>query len=195
MPDNPGAADPQAGATAQPQAGTSSTGQAPGAQSAQPNGAAAASGTGEPTDARIATLERELAEARREAARHRTENQRLTQAQQAAVRSEADRIADLEKRLAEADSREREASVTSAITAAATRLGFRNPELAAPLVRAQVQLDDDGRPKNLDTLLKNVLQRDPYLARAAPDFGGGNRGSAPQGTDMNALIRQRLGRA
>lgn len=187
---NPGAATPQAGETAQPQAGTSSTGQAPGAQ----NGAAAASGTGESTEQRLATLERELAEARREAARHRTENQRLTQAQQAAVKTEADRIADLEKRLAEADGREREASVSAAITAAATRLGFRNPDLAAPLIRAQVQLDEDGKPKNLDTLLKGLLQRDPYLARQAPDFGGGNRGATPQGSDMNALIRQRLGR-
>jgi hypothetical protein len=197
--DNPGAADPQAGTTTQPQAGTSSSGQAPGAQTAQAASAAAASGTGTADQSAAVISERD--EARREAATLRTklrELERAAEAKAKADQTDQERIAALEKRLAEADAREREFSIGTAITTAANRMGFRNPELAGPLVRPQIQLDDDGKPKNLDTLLKGLLQRDPYLAKASPDFGGGNRGAGKPGDEnatMNALIRRAAGRA
>lgn len=186
MPETTGVEAPQAGATTQPQAGTSSSGQQPGAQTS----AAAASGTdGQDT----ATLVRERDEARREAAKHRTELQRFQQAQDAQQKTLEQRLADLEKANNELVERESETRVEAAIVAAATRLGFRNPDLAAPIIRSRVVVED-GRAKNVDQLLKELISKDPYLARSAPDLGGGNRGSGPQGTDMNALIRRAAGR-
>ncbi len=46
------------------------------------------------------------------------------------------------------------------------------------------------------TFEADVLTRSPYLGRpgAGADFGGGQRGAGPSGTDMNSLIRRAAGR-
>jgi hypothetical protein len=84
--------------------------------------------------------------------------------------------------------------VHAATVEAATRLGFRSPDVAYRLIdRAEIEFAEDGSPKNIEKLLKAVLEREPYLAKptGSGDFGGGNRGPTPSGQpDMNTLLRR-----
>jgi hypothetical protein len=193
-----GADGTQADPTTRPQAGTDSPSQAEGAQQVQAASATDGSGTGQPD---MATLQRELAELRRSEARYRTENKRLTEAAQAAedaTLSEQERIA---KRLAEAERRSgeletelREQRLRSAVLAAAGRLSDEPEILLALLDRTAIEWGPDGSPKGLERALKAIVEAHPKLARSAPDFGGGQRGATPTGTDMNAFIRRAAGR-
>lgn len=199
-----GDAAPQAGAAAQPQAGTTAGGQAPQQPPTDGAGEQQQHGTeGEPE--RIARLERELAEARREAASNRTKARTLEQQQAAAAQAgmtEAERVAarqqELERANSELQQRLSDQAVRTATVEAATRLGYRSPDIAYRLLdRAELEFNDAGEPKNVDKLLRALLEREPYLAKAAgADFGGGNRGTTPgagQPSGMNELLKAALG--
>lgn len=83
----------------------------------------------------------------------------------------------------------------------ATRLGFRDPADAFALIDAgSIERDADGRPQNIEGVLKNLLRDKPYL-RATATTGGadqGNRGQAGNGTqggkpaDMNGWLRDQV---
>lgn len=193
-----GADGTQADPEAQPQAGTDSPSQAEGARDAQAAGATDGSGTGQPD---MATLQRELQELRRSEARYRTENKRLTEAQQAAedaTLSEqervAKRLAEAERRSAELEEQLREQRLRSAVLSVAGRLSDEPEILLALLDRDAVEWAPDGTPKGLERQLRSIVEAHPKLARSAPDFGGGQRGATPSGTDMNAFIRRAAGR-
>jgi hypothetical protein len=183
--------------TTQPQVGADSSSQAEVAHKVQVTGAKGESGT-----VQVDAIRAELEELRKEAAKYRTENKRLTDAQKAAddaKLSEADRLQrqldELKAQNADLQAREKESAFQRAAIAAATKLGFRNPDLAARLLdRSSIDYNDAGQPRNLERLLGEILRAEPYLGRSAPDFGGGQRGAAPQGTDMNAFIRKAAGR-
>jgi hypothetical protein len=176
---------------AQPQAGTihpESTSQAQ-----------AAAGTPDQptTTVDVAVLQRELAEARREAAKHRTDLRKVTDAQLSESERLQRRVTELEAEREAIATRDRERAIRLAALEAAARLGFRDPDLAVRLVDpASVETKDDGTPRNVERLLAEVLARSPYLGRpgASADFGGGQRGTGPSGTDMNSLIRRAAGR-
>jgi hypothetical protein len=112
----------------------------------------------------------------------------MTELQQAQARTAA-----AEQANAELTTRLQEQGVRSAAIAAATKLGYRDPDIAYRLLdRAALEFDTEGAPKNVDKLLRELLQQTPYLAKAdgQPDFGGGNRGTTPPGgATMNDLIR------
>lgn len=196
MAENTGATEAQAANVTQPQAGTDSPSQADGAQTAQAAGAAAESGTG---NSDPAVLARENAELRREQAANRKRLQALEAAQQAAeeaslseLQKAQKRVADLERQAAEFQVREQERTLQLATIEAASRLGFRNPDLAARLLdRSEIEYGEDGQPKNVAKLLKALADSEPYLTKTAPaDFGGGTRGATPSGQpSMNDLIR------
>lgn len=84
------------------------------------------------------------------------------------------------------------------ISDAATRLGFHDPEDAWRLLDlASVDVDENGKPKNADTLLKELGERKPHLVRPSGpgSADGGPRGAnGSGGTDMNALIRRSAGK-
>jgi hypothetical protein len=175
---------------APPQAGTTTSESTTQAQ-------AAAGTTDQSTTTDVAALQRELAEARREAAKHRTDLRRVTDAQLTETERLQRRVTELEAEREAIATREKERAVRFAALEAATKLGFRDPDLAVRLVDpAAVETKDDGTPKNVEKLLSEVLARSPYLGRSgvAPDFGGGNRGATASGTDMNSLIRRAAGR-
>jgi hypothetical protein len=177
---------------APPQAGTTTSESTTQAQ-------AAAGTTDQPTTTvDIAVLQRELAEARREAAKHRTDLRRVTDAQLTETERLQRRVTELEAEREQVVAREKDRAIRYAALEAAAKLGFRDPDLAIRLIDpAAVETKDDGTPKNVEKLLADVLARSPYLGRTgvAPDFGGGQRGSAPAGSDMNSLIRRAAGRA
>jgi hypothetical protein len=200
MPATTGEAEAQAAETTQPQAGTAPTSQAEGAHKAQAAGATSESGTGQ---SELDVLRRELEDLRKEAAKARTENKRLTDAQKAAEDAKLSETEKLQRDLAareqrikdlEALDREREFQRTSETIA--TKLGYLYPDLASGLIdRTKIDFAEDGRPRNIERLLSELLKDRPKLGRSAPDFGGGNRGgAAPQSTDMNAFIRRAAGR-
>lgn len=182
-----GATEAQAASAAQPQEGT-------------PTSQAGEADTVEPT-VDPAIMQRELAEARREAARYRSEAKKLSEAARTADEASLSelekanrRVSDLERERDDLLTRDQERKIHIASVDAAARLGYRSPELAFKLLdRADVEFEEDGSPKNIEKLLSKVLEREPYLAKpgTTPDFGGGNRGSAPSTTlDMNDLLKR-----
>jgi hypothetical protein len=213
--DDTGAGQPQAGGAAQPQAGTQAGGQAPPAGNGQAPASGAQQGTGAGTDAggtatesdadKAARLERENAELRRENAGHRT---KLTAAERAAAQAAQAGMTELERAQADAAEQKRlntelterlqNQAVQAATVAAATKLNFRNPELAYRLLdRSAIEFNDKGEARNVEHLLREIATADPYLLKpAGADFGGGNRGGTPDGqpTDMNTLMKAALGR-
>lgn len=190
MPETTGAAEAQGASAAQPQGGAA---QAHGADAQQAQGASADKG-----GPSLAELQAKVAELERDNAKYRSaerDRQKALDAETAAKRTSEERMAALERQLAEATTREQGRILDGLITAAASRLGFRSPDLAARLVdRSALDVDESGKPRNLDAVLKGILDKEPYLGKAATDFGGGPRGGTPQGTDMNALIRRAAGR-
>jgi len=185
MPETTSATNGQEPASAQPQVGTPES-----VTQAQAAGPA-------PETVDVAVLQRELAEARREAAKHRTDLRKVTDAQLSETERLQRRVTELEAEREAITTRDRERAIRLSALEAAARLGFRDPDLAVRLVDPTVvELKDDGTPKNVERLLAEVLSRSPYLARpgAAADFGGGQRGAGPAGTDMNSLIRRAAGR-
>jgi hypothetical protein len=76
----------------------------------------------------------------------------------------------------------------------AGRLSDEPEILLALLDRDAVEWGQDGTPKGLERQLRSIVEAHPKLARSAPDFGGGQRGATPSGTDMNAFIRRAAGR-
>lgn len=189
MSDTTGATDGQEPG-APPQAGT--------IDPESPTQAQAAAGTPDPTSAPdVGVLQRELAEARREAAKHRTELRRVTDAQLTETERLQRRVTELEAEREQVLARERDRALRYAALEAASKLGFRDPDLAVRLVDpSAVETREDGTPRNVERLLADVLARSPYLGRSgvAPDFGGGQRGATAAGSDMNSLIRRAAGR-
>lgn len=203
-----GAANPQAGAAAQPQAGAPAGGQEPQqpAAAAGGNAGGAPAGGGTESEAeRVARLERELAEARREAAGYRTRASAAEKAAEAAATagmSEAEKQAAEARKLTEQNAalqrQLQDQIIRGTALEAATRLGYRNPDVAYRLLdRAQLEFNDEGAPKNVEKLLRELLAAEPYLAKAnGADFGGGNRGATPGSNGkpgMNELLKAALG--
>lgn len=121
-----------------------------------------------------------------EAAQSKAEEAKLSETERLTKRA-----ADLERELADRDRAIQERTVLARTVEAAARLGFRNPELAYRLLdQAELDFGEDGQPKNVEKLLRALLDKEPYLAKASGDFGGGNRGTTPNTTpDMNDLLR------
>jgi hypothetical protein len=185
------------------QAGGTSSGQAAAPEDGQAAAGSSSSsdeGTGGETAAQqLARLERENRELRNENATRRraatAAEQAAEQARQAGLTAEqrtAERQAALEEENSTLRTQLREQALSTAALAAAAKLNFRNPELAVRLLdRGAVEWDDKGQPKGVEAQLAALAKGDPYLVKgtAAGDYGGGNRGQAPDGQPgMNELL-------
>lgn len=138
-------------------------------------------------------------ELRREAGEWRTKfrsSDTAREAAEAALKTEQGKTSTLETENRQLKNELQELRLGGTVSAAASKLGFRNPELASRVIdKAALKFDDKGSPTNIDELLQQVLEANPYLAAASPDFGGGNRGTAPAGgPTMTDLIRAASGR-
>jgi len=182
-----GAAAPESTppASAAPPAGASG-----GGTEDQPLGPAGQAALAEEREARRAA-ERELKKLRDADAARQREGQ--TEAERARSEAEAAR--------AEATSLRAQLQTTAIRTAAyeaASKLGYRSPEVAYALLdRDAIKFKESGEPENVEQQLAKLLEREPYLGKAAGgDFGGGNRGGAPAAgaPTMNDALRAIIGK-
>lgn len=137
--------------------------------------------------------ERELAD-KLKAAEKRAKQ--LEDAGKSEAQKTAERLAALEKELTEERQTRRTLTTRSAITTAASKAGAVYPDAIARLVDpSDLDLEEDGTPRNLSTVLKGLRETYPELFKSSRGSAdGGPRGKAGAPADMNSLIRQSLGR-
>lgn len=191
-------------ATTQGQQGAQGTGQESGGQQ-QPQQFDPSTITDPAQRAIVEKIVADAAAARQEAARFRTEARTATEqvqqfqrqsetAEQAAQREATER----QERLDALERENRTLKVGQALSSAAGTAGAHNPALVASMLDAQVELGADGKPTNVDALLKALKASDPYLfkvAQQSADAGAGrSRQAAPAGgvgDGINDLVRTR----
>lgn len=189
MTDDTGAGQAQGADAAQPQGG-----QPPAQGAAAPPQKAHGAGEAAGGDDRAA-LEAKLEQLQAENFRYREQRREMEQ-QQLAAKPLAEQLEAANAQLQAMKQQQQEQSLQLATVAVATRLGYRNPDLAYRLLDSKaVQYADDGKPANVEKLLTDLAKSDPYLL-AATDFGGGSRGAQPggSGANMNDIIRSAAGR-
>lgn len=152
----------------------------------------------------VEKIVRDAAEARQEAARYRTERttlqeqvqqfQRQNETEQERVQREAD---ERQQRLEALEAENRTLKVSGVVTAAASAAKAFDPETVLTLVQDRVELDDKGKPTNVDDLINQLKQDKPWMFQRTPngaDAGAGQGGGqgtgdgAPAG-GINDLIR------
>lgn len=145
-------------------------------------------------------VQKDAHDARQEAARYRTERntfQQQVQTFQQQNETEQERqqreAQEAQERLERLEAENRALKVGTAIRTAAADAKAFNPDLIASMLDAKVTLDDKGQPTNLQDLLKDLRQSDPYLFKRADQNGGEGTGqeSAPTG-NMNDVIRGQI---
>lgn len=145
-------------------------------------------------------VQKDAEEARREAAKYRTErNGFQTQVEQFTRQNESDQqrqereAQEAQQRLETLERENRDLRVGSAARTAASDAKAFNPNLVADMLAAKVALDDKGEPTNLQDLLKELRQSDPYLfKRAGGDAGEGTGQEAQPTGSMNDVIRSQV---
>ena len=145
-------------------------------------------------------VQKDAQEARQEAARYRTErNTYQSQAQTLQQQNETEQqrqereATERQERLEALERENRDLKVGSAIRSAATEAKAFNPNLVAEMLNAKVTLDDKGTPTNLQDLLKDLRQSDPYLFKRVDQGGGEGGGQESQPTgNMNDVIRGQI---
>lgn len=119
---------------------------------------------------------------RAEAAEYRKRLRELesrVRADEEAKLSETERLqkhlAELEREQALYQRERQERTLKYETMLAANRLGIVDPEVAYRLVDlSRVEFDDDGRPANLETILRELLKAKPYLSAAIPNVAPTN---------------------
>lgn len=102
-----------------------------------------------------------------------------------ASKSETERLAskaqEAEAKLTAAEQRAADLALQMAVERAARKLGFIDEDDAYRLIdRKAVELDDDGEPKNVDALLKDLAKAKPHLIAAEDGKANSGNGTATQ---------------
>jgi hypothetical protein len=112
--------------------------------------------------------------------------------------SEEERRAAIERERDEARDQLRRERVERAIVSVSVAQNAVDPDAVVALIRqSEVEFDADGKPTNVETLVKALLRSKPYLSKGNPrgsanggEGGGGTRSSG----DFNSMIRRQAGR-
>jgi hypothetical protein len=92
------------------------------------------------------------------------ENRKYREATMSEAERLRQRLAEYERLEAEWQRERQEFLMRTAVDATARKLGFADPELAWRLLDlVEVEFDDEGRPRNVEALLRKLAQRWPYL--------------------------------
>jgi hypothetical protein len=137
---------------------------------------------------------------RTKAGRLEKEVERLRKAEEERQNASLSEVDRLKKELAERDAAVEAAAASAkadrlsgAALAAASRLGFVDPEIAERFLdAARVEWDDNGRPTNVSSLLEAELKARPYLKASytqPPDLGQGNRGRSGVPLTRDAIAK------
>jgi hypothetical protein len=112
------------------------------------------------------------------------------------VKRNQKRLAELERAQADWERERQEIMLQRHIENAAVKLGIIDTEAAWKLIDLkEVDFDDDGKPKNVEALLKALIQKKPYLANnLARNAGAGNGAGGKAHYSMNDFIRRSSGR-
>lgn len=175
---------------------------AAGQEPSPPSSSDAGSGEGQdpkPTGGEPSKSQKSTDELRREAGEWRTKFRSADTAREAAekaLNAAQGKTTSLEQENQQLKTELQELRLGGSVASAASRLGFRNPELASRIIdKAALKFDDKGSATNVEDLLTALIEANPYLANTSPDFGGGNRGTSPaSGPSMTELIRAASGR-
>lgn len=150
----------------------------------------------------VEKVAKDAQEARQEAARYRTErNTYQGQVQQFQQQNETDQeranreAQETQQRLEKLAQENRDLKVGAAVRQAADKAKAFNPTTVYGLIGSKVETDDQGNPTNVDELLKDLRQSDPYLfKRATADAGQGAGEQGAPALNMNDAIRAAAGR-
>jgi hypothetical protein len=146
-------------------------------------------------------LEKERAAAR-EATKRAEKAERDLKVLQDASLSEQERrdkrLSELEGEKTAWETERQDWQTREAVTVTALRLGYADPADAYSLIdRSALEFDDNGKPRNVDKLLSDLIAAKPYLAgssRPGGSFDGGPRGAPATGVNMNDMLRRAAGR-
>lgn len=123
------------------------------------------------------------AEAARYRARLRELEAKVRQSEEAQLSEQErlrKRLAELERRELEWQRERQETVLRYEVQLAASRLGIVDPEAAWRLLDlAELEFDEDGRPRNLEQVLRALIKRKPYLVAGSPS--GVSVGNGPRG--------------
>jgi hypothetical protein len=119
----------------------------------------------------------ELRKVRAEAAAHRTKLAAFEKAQaeaEAAKLSEQQRtekrLADLQREHEELTKRSQERTIRYEVQLHATRMGIVDPDAAVKLLDwSELEYNDDGTPKNTESVLKKLVAARPWLVQATTE--------------------------
>lgn len=146
------------------------------------------------------TTAKELKEARADAAKYRAELRKLQAAQTKRDEAElsegqkiAKRLKDLEDQNAALLTERQERIVSSAVADAARDAGAIYPDDVYALLKADVELTDEGKVRNVMALINSLKSRRPALFSTVSGDGGAGRASGARSNNMNDLIRAGFG--
>jgi uncharacterized protein YhaN len=127
------------------------------------------------------------------------ELRKLKESQMSEAEKLSTRLKELEGQQANWNKERQEMLVRSEVMAAAGKLGLVDPDAAYRLLDlAALEYDENGKPKNLDKALAELIKAKPYLSgsayRASGNAGNGSGGSLKPHQSMNDFIRQSAGR-
>lgn len=139
------------------------------------------------TQAEIRKLRKENATARKRLEEFENAGKTELERRDAALKAAEDRASTLEGRL-------RDLSARSAVTDASTKANAISPRAVYALIQSDLEFDDEGKPTNVDALIKQAQKDEPSLFRAAAGSGDGGKGNEPVGgkRSLNDLIRAGL---
>lgn len=103
------------------------------------------------------------------------------------------RLAELERQRDDWERERQERSLRHEVELTAARLGIIDAEAAYRLIDlSEIEFSEDGKAKNVEAKLKELIQRKPYLASAqmARNAGAGAGNSQPDRVNMNEWIRK-----
>lgn len=132
-------------------------------------------------------FERQLKEAQRKATEadsaKLSEQERLTK-----------RLQELETKEREWETERRETRLKERTVAALEGARAKSPARVYRLLRPDLELDDDGEPRNLAAVLRTTKQEFPELFYATNGSADGGAGTGGVEQDMNVMIRRAAGR-
>lgn len=150
----------------------------------------------------VAQLQKELNKARKQAAETRAalkllQDERKSETDQQLTEQQRleQRVQELERTNEKLAATVRESVLTATVTQYAAKLGIIDPDAAVKLLdKDDLELDDDGRPLNVEQALKELVKEKPYLVGkmrnggSTTDAASGAHEAPPPRLDRKSVV-------